>query len=343
MKALTLVETKKFEVIEKDIPEVTDGNVVIKVHKTGICGSDIHMIWQTGYNAGQNFVIGHEFCGTIYDAGNSKRFKKGDRVVAMEIDPCMDCDYCRNNDHNLCGHVLEGGPGIGIDGGYGQYVLMREDMVLPLPENVSDISGSLVEPAAISMHGVKLASVSENSNVLITGGGAIGLFAAACSRALGAKTVALMEINKERLKIASDSLFVDFVIDASESNLDVQLKELVPDGFDAVIECSGNKQASTVGLNSLKRGGHMSIIAYGEQPDINIFNFVNNEYHISGSLFFKISEFEEVIQLMSEGKLDLEKFVKVIKMNEVQGILEKLEAGIENNIKYVIDINGDFN
>lgn len=338
MKALSLKEVKSFEVIEKEIPVANDNNVVIKVKKVGICGSDIHMIWATGYQAGTNFVIGHEFCGEIYDAGNSN-FKVGDRVVAMEIDSCLACDYCKNGKENICDHVLDKGPGIGTDGGYAEYVSVRADMVRLLPDEVSFIEGAMVEPAAISYHGLKLAHVNENSKVLITGAGAIGIFAAACAHAMGIKEVIITEINQKKLEIAKTSGFVKGALLANQPDIEEQLKEFAPNGFDAVIECSGNKVASTMGLNHLKKGGHMSLIAYGEQPEINLFNFVNNEYHLSGSLFFTRKEFEEVIKLMQEKKLKLEPFAKVIKMEEVQTTLENIEKGIENEIKYIINIS----
>lgn len=338
MKALTLVAPKKFEMIEKDIPVAEDNKVVIKISKTGICGSDIHMIWATGYGAGTNFVIGHEFCGVISDPGNSTNFKIGDRVVAMEIDSCLNCKYCNSGHENICDHVLDGGPGIGTDGGYGQYVAVREDMVRLIPDSVSDILAAMVEPAAISLHGVNLAKVEKDTNVFITGAGAIGLFAAACAHVKGAN-VTISEANPKRIEIARNSGFVDNVLNALDENISENLKKIAPAGFDAVIECSGNKNASTTGLNNLRKGGNMVLIAYGEQPDINVFNFVNNEYHLSGSLFFTRQEFEDVIKLMEEGKINLEPFAKVIKMEEVQKTLENLEKGIENEIKYIIDMN----
>lgn len=338
MKALSLVDVKKFEIIEKDIPTAIDNKVVIKVSKTGICGSDIHMIWATGYGAGTNFVIGHEFCGVISDAGHSSTFKVGDRVVAMEIDPCLNCDYCNSGHENICDHVLVGGPGIGTDGGYGQYVAVREDMVRHLPDSISDVSAAMIEPAAISLHGVNLANVGNGTNVFITGAGAIGLFAAACAHAKGAN-VTISEANDERVKIARNSGFVDNALNALDDNLAEELKKIAPSGFDAVIECSGNKIASTTGLNNLRKGGHMVLIAYGEQPDINVLNFINNEYHLSGSVFFTRTEFEDVIKLMEDGKINLEPFAKVIRMEDVQETLENLEKGIENSIKYVIDMD----
>lgn len=341
MRALSLVDVKKFAIIEKENPTATGNKVVIKISKAGICGSDIHMIWATGYGAGTNFVIGHEFSGVISDAGESQVFKVGDRVTAMEIDSCLNCDFCNNNQENICDHVLEGGPGIGSDGGYGEYVLVREDMVRKLPDNVSDIEGAMVEPAAISMHAINLAGVKEGSKVLITGGGPIGLFAAACAYAHGASVVAVTETNKERVETARTSGFVTHALNALDENIEETLKEIAPSGFDASIECSGNKVASTTALNSLRKGGYMAIVAYGEQPDIDIFNFVNKEVHVSGSLFFTREEFEDVINLMSEGKLNLKPFAKVIYPKDVQTTLENMEKGTENAIKYVIDINCD--
>lgn len=339
MRALSLKDVKKFEIIEKEIPKATGNKVVIKINKVGICGSDIHMIWATGYRAGEDFVIGHEFSGEIYDAGNSTTFKKGDRVVAMEIDSCLNCEYCNEGRENICDHVLDGGPGIGTDGGYGEYVAVREDMVRILPDEVSFVEGAMVEPAAISMHGLMLANVDKNSKVLITGAGAIGLFTAACAHALGIENVVITEANEKRVEIAQNSGLVKKALNAKDQNIEETLREFAPNGFDAVIECSGNKTASTMGLNHLKKGGHMSLIAYGEQPEINLFNFVNSESHLSGSLFFTRAEFEHVIALMKEKKLNLEPFAKVIEMEDVQTILENLEKGIENEVKYVINMS----
>ena len=259
----------------------------------------------------------------------------------MEIDSCLKdtCEFCGTGRENICDHVLEGGPGIGSDGGYGQYVAVREDMVRILPDNVSFTAGAMVEPASISMHGLKLAQVNENSKVLITGCGPIGMFAAACAHALGIKDVYVTEANNSRINLVTNSGFVKAAFDAKDDQIDTKLKEVAPAGFDAVIECSGNQSASTMGLNHLKKGGHMVLIAYGNAPEINMFNFVNSEYHLSGSLFFKTEEFDEVIKLMSEGKLNLEPYSKLIEMEEVQESLEKLEQGIESHIKYVIKMN----
>lgn len=339
MKAITLTDVKKFELIDKPQPVSTDGKAIIKTSKCGICGSDIHMIWNVGYKAGTDFVIGHEFCGTIVDPGASDSLKVGDRVVAMEIDPCGKCDFCHNGQPNLCAHVLDGGPGIGNDGGYAEYVAVRHDMVRKIPDSMSDVAGALVEPASISMHAVKLAGVKEGSTVLVTGAGTIGLFAAACAHALGAGKVVITEVNQERIKVADEADFVSVALNRLDKDLKDKLFEIAPEGFDAVIECTGNQIASTQALSALKRGGHMILVAFGKQPNMDLLAFVNMEQHISGSVFFTDKEFELVIDLIAEGKLDLEKYTELIKPEDVQTTLENIENGTANAIKYVIDFD----
>lgn len=339
MRALTLTEKRKLELIEKPIPKAEGEKAVIKVSHAGICGSDIHLVWDTGYQAGTNFVIGHEFSGRISDPGTSPTLKAGDRVVAMEITPCGHCEYCNSGRPHLCGEVLNGGPGIATDGGYAEYVAVRHDMIRKLPDSVSDVEGALVEPVAISMHAVRLAGVGQGSKVLVTGGGAIGLFAAACAHALGASYVALTEVNASRIKLAEDSTFVTEVFDGRQEELTEKLIAASEGGFDAVIECSGHAGASMSGLKSLKRGGKMVLVAYGQDPTLDLFSFVNSEWSISGSVFFTFEDFQLVIDLMAEKKLDLEQYAEVISMGQAQASIEQVASGGDSAVKYVMDMS----
>lgn len=337
MRALTLVEKRKFQLIEKPIPQAAEGTAVIKVSHAGICGSDIHMVWDTGYGAGTGFVIGHEFCGTISDPGSSD-FKVGERVVAMEITPCGHCEFCTSGRPQLCGQVL-GGPGVGVDGGYAEYVAVRSDMILRLPDAVNDVEGALVEPTAISMHAVRLANVGPGSKVLITGGGAIGLFAAACAKALGADYVGLTEVNANRIRLAEESSFVTKVFLGTEEDLTKKLIEATEGGFDVVIECSGSAAAAGTGLHAMKRGGKMIAVAYGQNPTLDLFTLVNSEWSISGSLFFTPEDFQLVIDLMAEKKLDLEQYAEIVPMTGAQAAFETVTGGGDSAVKYVMDMS----
>lgn len=337
MRALTLTAKRKFDLIEKPIPQAGENTAVIKISHAGICGSDIHMIWDAGHRAGTNFVIGHEFCGTISDPGNSD-FRVGERVVAMEITPCGQCEFCKSGRPQLCGKVM-GGPGLAFDGGYAEYTAVRSDMILRLPDTVSDLEGALVEPTAISMHAVRLAGVGPGSKVLVVGGGAIGLFAAACAKALDAAYVGLTEVNASRIRLAEESTFVTRVFHGGAEDLAQQLAAASEGGFDVVVECSGNAAAADVGLHALKRGGKMMAVAYGKNPTLDLFNLVNNEWSIGGSLFFTVEDFQLVIDLMAEKKLDLAKYAEVIPMEKAQSAFEAVTGGGECAVKYVMDMS----
>ena len=344
MKALTLVDKKKFEIIEKDIPKAEGNKVVIKVKNTGICGSDIHMIWQTGYNAGTNFVIGHEFAGEIYDAGNSTTFKVGDRVVAMEIDSCLkdECEFCGTGRENICDHVLEGGPGIGTDGGYGQYVAVREDMVRLLPDNVTFESGAMVEPAAVGLRAADLANVKKGDKCLVIGGGIIGLLTAEFLKLKGASYVALTETNELRGKKSVKLGAADEYFNALDPKLMEKLyAKTNNNGFDIVCDCCGNSAALTSGIIFTKSNGNLILVGISlNNVSIPLVAGVMKEINIKGSIAYKREEFDAVIDLLAKKRINLEKYIDdIATLDDLQASFERLTSGQDDAVKILIDPN----
>lgn len=195
----------------------------------------------------------------------------------------------------------------------------------------------MIEPLCISYHGVNMANVNEDSTVLVTGGGTIGLFAAACAKAKGAKYVAISEVNPGRIKVAEEADFVDEVFNGMDPDLGEKIKAKVPEGYDVSIECSGSAPAANTALYNLKPGGDFVGLAIGKGPEYNS-GFVFNEYHMHGSVMFTIKEFEEVIRLMAEGKLDVEKYGELVKMEEAQTVFEGLSDGSRPAVKYLYDM-----
>ncbi len=339
MKFLTVVDKKKIVIKEKEMPKATSGRVLIKVLKAGICGGDWHMIWANGVKAGLDAAAGHEFSGIVLDPSDTK-FKVGDRVTAIEYSPCMksDCEYCSTHRYHLCPDRFKSGIGLGFDGAFGEYITAREDMVYLLPDSISDKQGAMIEPCSVGMHGVKLAGVKEGSTVLITGAGAIGLFAAACAKALGAKTVAITEANQIRLLNAKEASFIDYAFDAKESEIKEKLSTIAGGQFDAAIECSGNKIAATMALDLIKPGSTLTLLAYGPGPDVDLFSFINNEKRIQGAVFFTPEDFKLVIEMMADGRINIEKYGEIIRMDKAQETLEGLDNGTMCATKYIIDM-----
>ena len=338
MKALIIKGVKQIELCEKEKPVADERFSVIKVTHAGICGSDLHLFWAVGGFAGTNYVPGHEFAGVIEETLPGSGFEVGDRVVAMDITPCGECDYCKSGRPQLCDMCFAEAPGVGgVDGGYAEYSKVRNDFIKKLPENISLKHAAMIEPVCISYHGVNMGKVNENSNVLITGGGAIGLFAAACAKAKGAKYVALTEANPGRIKIAEEAGFVDEVFNALDPEIAEKVKGKVPAGFDVSIECSGNTAAANLALWSLKKGGDLVVLAVGNGFDYNS-GMVFVEYHIHGSVMFTVEEFDEVIDLMDKGVIDVEKYGELVKMEDAQEIFEGLDNGSRPAVKYIYDM-----
>ena len=340
MKALIIKGVKQIELCEKAKPVADERFSVIKVTHAGICGSDLHMLWGAGYIISPDYVIGHEFAGVIEETLPGSGFEVGDRVVAMDVSPCGECEYCKSGRSELCAMGFAEAPGVGgVDGGYAEYSKVRNDFIRKLPDNISLKQAAMIEPVCISMHAVNMCGVNENSNVLVTGGGAIGLFAAAAAKAKGAKYVALTEANPGRIKIAEEADFVDEVFDAADPEINEKVKAKVPEGFDISVECSGHPAAANLALYSLKRGGQHAILAYGPGFKYDAMAIINNELHIHGSVMFTVPEFEDVIKLMSEGKIDVEKYGELIAMEEAQATFEGLENGTKPAVKYIYDMS----
>ena len=338
MKALVIKGVKEIGMIEKEKPVADERFSVIKVTHAGICGSDLHLFWAVGGFAGTNYVPGHEFAGVIEETLPGSGFEVGDRVVAMDVSPCGECEYCKSGRSELCAMGFAEAPGVGgVDGGYAEYSKVRNDFIRKLPDNISLKQAAMIEPVCISMHAVNMCGVNENSTVLVTGGGAIGLFAAAAAKAKGAKYVALTEANPGRIKIAEEADFVDEVFNALDPKIGEKVKAKVPAGFDVSIECSGNNAAANLALWSLKKGGDLVVLAVGNGFDYNS-GMVFVEYHIHGSVMFTVEEFDEVIDLMDKGVIDVEKYGELVKMEDAQEIFEGLDNGSRPAVKYIYDM-----
>ncbi|NPV26552.1 MAG: alcohol dehydrogenase catalytic domain-containing protein [Firmicutes bacterium] len=251
MRAVKLVGKKQLATVETDTPK-TDGNqVIIKVSRVGICGSDIH-IWEKGERS--ELIMGHEFCGTVVDPGALKdTISVGDRVAVIPLNPCGKCGPCTSGQPKYCVNSLAASPGVTATGGYAEYYAARPYMVRKLPDEMSDDEAAMIEPTAVALRAVRLAGFKPGDKVLVTGGGIIGLLCAAWSRIYGASYLALTEANPLRVENALKMGDVDAVFDATDQQLVPKLIEATGGGFDHVLECAAVAPAVNTGIMALKK------------------------------------------------------------------------------------------
>ncbi len=340
MRCVALVGPKKLVVEKKEEPIGKEGYVLIDVIKAGICGSDIHY-WDIGEPKG--LVMGHEFSGIVIDNGGSKKFNTGDRVTALPISPCMKCKYCKSGEVQICSQTWANAIGLTTHtpGGFGGRILVREDMVRLLPDNVSYDTGAMIEPAAVALRAANIANVKKGDKALVIGGGIIGILTAVFLRLKGCSYIALTETNPLRGAKAVKLGVADEWFNALDPKLNEKLFSIVPDGFDIVADCCGNSAALSSAILFIKPNGNLVMVGISmNNVNVPMIMAVMKEINIKGSIGYKPEEFDEVIKLVSNKKINLEKFIDdIVLLDDVQNAFERLTSGKDDAIKILVDPN----
>ena len=340
MKSVAIKGVKEFEIKEINEP-VSDGNkVLIDVKNCGICGSDLHY-WVSGNPVG--LVMGHEYSGVVTDPGSREDLKVGDRVTALPISPCGHCEACLTGNPQYCLETWNHATGLSLDnpGALAPKTALRADMVMKLPDNVSFEEGAMVEPKAVGLHAVHLADIKVGDNVLVVGGGIIGLVSAMFAKAEGASFVAVSETNPGRGEKAVSLGVADAWFDAREQDAIVKMTEASNGGFDVVIECVGNGPAVTSSLMLAKTGGRVILVGVSlDAISVPLTIAVMHELKLQGAIAYTKEEFATVIELIDNKQIDVLKFVdKRITLEETQSAYEELTSGSSSTIKILVDPN----
>ena len=338
MKAAILEDIKKFKIANVDAPKPDNNKVIIDIIKTGICGSDIHN-WDAGEPKG--LIMGHEFTGKVVNPGSRTDLKIGDRVTALPISPCGNCEACETGNPQYCSETWTHAIGLSLDnpGGLTSTIAIRPDMVLKLPDNVTDEEGAMVEPTAVGLHAVHLADIRVGDKVLIVGGGIIGLVSAMFAKLEGAEFVAVSETNEARGKKSVKLNVADDWFNAKDENFLNNIFTKIPNGFDVVIDCSGTTKAVESELMTVKPGGTIVLVGVSPKPiEFASVIAVMKELTIKGAIAYTKEEFKNCISLMANKKIDVMKFVDdIVPLEETQKAYERLTSGTDDAVKIMID------
>ena len=240
------------------IPQINDDEILIKVHCTAICKTDIHMIeWDKWSQIWVKppFIPGHETAGDVIAVGkNVTNVKVGDRVSCETHIPCGKCYFCRHGLSHICKNVKLFGAS--ENGAFAEYAKTRGDSVYVLNDSISYEAACLFEPMGAGVHGVEAADVKDK-NVLVSGCGPIGLTAVSASKTFGAKKVIACDIVADRLQTALD-MGADFVINSKEQNLPEAVRGFTDDiGADVAIDITGAGISIVNSIKSVRAAGRV--------------------------------------------------------------------------------------
>lgn len=342
MKSVQIKGKRKFDIKEIEEPSNKEGYVSLAILKSGICGSDIHY-WEAGEPKG--LIMGHEFCGIVLDPADRSDLKEGDRVTALPISPCGNCDACLSGNHQYCLETWNHAVGLSLDnpGGLTSKINVRSDMVMKIPYEVSDEEAAMVEPTAVALHAIHLANIKVGDKVLVIGGGVIGLESAMFAKKEGASLVIVSETNEARGKKSVELGVADSWVDAKDENTIPNLITSTNGGFDVVIECCGNAPAVTTSLTTVKPGGVVVLVGVSMGPiTIPTVLQVMRELKVLGAIGYTKEEFASCIDLIATKQIDVTKFIsEIVGLEEVQESYEKLTNGTTDVIKILVDPSED--
>ncbi|MGE4429700.1 MAG: alcohol dehydrogenase catalytic domain-containing protein [Sphingobium sp.] len=315
-------------------PEPRPGQLLVEVSHCGICGSDIHMTEREGLiKAG--VVLGHEFAGTVVEGG-SGQIRPGTRVTALPLLPCWTCDECREGHLFHC--VRPDLVGVSANGAYAEAVAVDERLVQPLPAGVSFEDGALVEPLAVGRRMVGLAEDLKGANILIQGGGPVGMAGLIFARLGGAGRIVVSEINPARREKALE-LGADAVIDPSTEDLAARAASLCGARPDIVFECVGRPGMFAGAVAAVRpRGQIVSAGASFQYDGFVPIDALVKEITIRFSAGYTLADFEAITNAMAHGRIEGERLVTGrIGLRDLPNIFENLREP-SGHCKVLVDI-----
>ncbi len=307
----------------EDLPEPEGpgaGEVLVRPAWCGICGTDLHEYTSgpivtpvephplTGASNPQ--VLGHEFSAEVVSVGDGVRsVRAGDRVSVMPLIFCGHCDMCRRGQNHMCRTMACTGLS-SATGGLSELAVVKDYQVAQLPDDVSDVQGAAVEPAAVALYGVERARFPAGGRVLIAGAGPIGALAALAAAALGAGEVIISEPNPNRGAFA-ESLDVGPVLTDTGEALVNGLRDLTQgEGVDAAIECAGKPAALNACIDAVKPQGSVVQTGLHVAPATTVpETWSLKDLTIEGTWCYGVTDWPRVIRLIATGKYPVEKIV----------------------------------
>lgn len=304
MKAAVCVEPGRIEINEIDVPDPGEGEVLVKVSATGLCGSDVDGYLNRHPMIGYPIVLGHECSGVIAEVGkNAVGVKVGDEVVVEPFFTCRKCPACLRGQYNLCKNLLI--TGHQVNGSLAEYMPADSRFVHSKPENISFDEGALAEPLSGSLHAVKRAGVGIGDFVVIIGCGTIGSFSMQHALNAGAE-VLICDVCDFKLETAQ-KLGADHTLNVSGENLAERVMALTGGmGADIVIEAVGRPETLAQTTALVRRGGTIMLIGWtGNKTDpFDLTALTLDELSVLGTLGF-CWDFPSALAAVRRGKVNM--------------------------------------
>lgn len=323
MKAAQFNKPHDLQVVDRPLRALSSDEVLVQIAACGVCGTDVH-IFAGEAHARPPVILGHEFAGTIIEAGNQVReLRSGDHVAVDPNIACGGCYYCRRGQVNFCENLRA--LGVDIDGGFAEFAIAPAKQCYKLPEDFPLELGAFAEPLSCCLRGLERAAIQPGQSVAIVGAGNIGLLMLQLARIAGAGMIFVLDPLASKREIAKQ-LGVDLALDASRPETVQEIAERTHGGCDIVIECVGKAEAAELALALTKRGSRVVLFGLAA-PEAYARLYLQTAFLKELTILSSILNpftFHRAVDLLAEGKIDLAPF------SRNRFALEKIGAALES-------------
>lgn len=324
------------------VPVAGPGQVLLKIKRIGICGSDIHVFHGEHPYVTYPLTQGHEVSAQVVAVGEGvSGIKVGQKTTVEPQVVCGECHPCRNGKYNLCESLKV--MGFQTTGTASEYFVADAAKITTFADNISYDEGAMIEPLAVTVHAVRRSGDVKGKKVVVMGAGPIGILLIQTLKAFGAAEVMATDISDYRLELASkcgaDHVFNTKNIEFGEA----LVKSFGKDKADIIYDCAGNDVVMNQAIQNARKGSMIMLIAvFARMANVDLAKLNDSELDLNTSMMYRHEDYIEAIRILEEGKIKLKPLMsKHFAFEDYQQAYEYIDTNREATMKVLIDVDPD--
>jgi L-iditol 2-dehydrogenase len=338
MKQATMTAPGQIEVRQAPVPAPGPGQVLLRIRRIGVCGSDIHVFHGKHPYTSYPVVQGHEFSATVEAVGAGvSGLAPGSKVTAMPQIVCGQCGPCLRGDEHICDALRV--QGFQAPGCAQELWVTSADKIVKLPDSFTFEQGALVEPVSVAVHAIARAGDLRGRRAVVLGAGPIGNLVAQAARAAGAR-VLITDLSEHRLEIAR-RCGLDAVSNPAREDLKTASRRVFGEqGFDLAFECVGVEATLDAGVANLSKGGQLIVVGvFGDKPRMDLGLVQDRELRITGTLMYQRPDYEQAVAWIASGDIVTEPLMSEhFKLDDYLAAYQHIDRQRDHTMKVFIDV-----
>lgn len=320
-------------------PIAAEGQVLVRIMRIGICGSDIHVYHGKHPFTRYPVTQGHEVSGRIEAVGSGvEGLSVGQKVTIEPQVCCGHCYPCTHGKYNLCEELKV--MGFQTTGTASEYFTVDAAKVTPLPETMSYDEGAMIEPLAVTVHAAKRFPELKGARVAILGCGPIGILLMQSCKALGAASVLVTDVSDYRLSVAR-SVGADYAVNTGETDMEKALRDAFgSDKADVIYDCAGNDITMGQAIRCARKGSTIVLVAvFSKLASVDLAVLNDHELELNTSMMYRHEDYVDAIRLVSEGKVQLRPLMsRHFAFQDYLKAYQYIDENREMTMKVIIDV-----